>query len=285
MTVGIIGLGLIGGSMAKALKNHTDYTVWGLDIDDRVVKKALMVEAIDREMTPDDLTSCDIVFIALCPGAALAFFERHLAQFQKGAMVVDVCGIKRAVCAPMSAMSKEAGFVFIGGHPMAGREFSGFEYSLTQLFDGASMILVPPDGTAIEKVDFLRKLCLQLGFGAVIIASPEEHDRMIAYTSQLAHVVSNAYVKSPSALKHGGFSAGSFQDLTRVARLNEEMWSELFLGNRDNLMMELDNIILHLSQYRDALEANDRDTLKTLLKEGRLRKEAADPTLAKTGGN
>ena len=277
MTVGVLGLGLIGGSIAKAVKTHTDAQVLGYDISPTVIHKARLVEAIDAPLTDDTLPNCDVVIIAIYPNDTVKILTDQMPNMKKGALVVDCCGVKRVVCQPLKDAAKKAGVVFVGGHPMAGRDFSGFEYSKQDLFATASMILTPYGDTGIERVDEAKKFFLSLGFGRVVITTPEDHDRMIAYTSQLAHVVSNAYVKSPTAQEHYGFSAGSYQDLTRVARLNETMWSELFLENADFLAEELTTLIGNLIRYRQAIQDGDRQRLTDLLREGRELKEQADP--------
>lgn len=189
---------------------------------------------------------------------------------------MDSCGVKRVVCEPLWKVASENGFTFIGAHPMAGLHFSGFEYSDVGMFSEASMIIIPSKDVKIEDLETVKSLYLKLGFTNIQISTPEEHDKIIAYTSQLAHVVSNAYVKSPEAEVHKGFSAGSYKDLTRVAKLNETMWTELFLENEDNLINEVDGIIANLQKYSKALKEHDAVTLKALLKEGRERKEKID---------
>ena len=276
MTIGVIGLGLIGGSMAKSIKYNTQNEVLGTDIDPVVLLKAKLLGAIDEELTEDRIGECDIVIVALYPEAAKQYIISHASVFRKGALVLDTCGVKRYVCEDMWKVADENGFKFIGAHPMAGRHLSGFEYSLVNLFDDASMIVVPSKETDIGDLETLKKLFLDMGFSNIQFSSPEEHDRIIAFTSQLAHVVSNAYVKSPNAKVHAGFSAGSYKDLTRVAKLNETMWTELFLENGENLANEIDIIIDNLQQYSDAIKAGDADMLRELLKVGRECKERID---------
>ena len=274
--IGVIGLGLIGGSMAKALNQLTDDTVYGFDTNPEVVMRAKLVNAIEEELTPEILACCDLVIIALYPEATRETLEKYAGVFKKDAIVMDTCGVKGTICPVGESLAKEHGFYFIGGHPMAGLEHSGFEYARKALFNNASMVLVPPTGTPIAVVDRLKKLLVSIGFTNVQITTPEEHDRMIAFTSQLAHVVSSAYIKSPTAANHAGFSAGSYKDLTRVAKLNETMWTELFLENPDNLADEIDAIIRNLQDYSDAIRGNDPEQLCKLLREGRLRKEEID---------
>ena len=273
MTVGIVGMGLIGGSMAKSIKLHTDHTVLGADVKESELLKAELVGAIDGRLRDDRLRECDIVIVALYPADSVAYIKRNADSFGPGALVVDCSGVKRVVCEALREVVAGRDFTFIGGHPMAGREYSGFKYAKDDLFERASMILTPYPDAPIELVARAKAFFLAAGFLRVVFTTPERHDEMIAYTSQMAHIISSAYVKSELAMKHKGFSAGSFQDMTRVARLNEGMWSELFLSNREPLIHELDGIITRLHQYRGALEREDREELERLLREGREVKE------------
>ena len=276
MRIGIVGLGLIGGSLAKALKYNTEHEVLGTDIDRGVLLKAKLLGAVDDELLPEQLSSCDLVITALYPQDTLDYITQHAQSFKKGAIVMDCCGVKRVICETLWQCAKENGFLFYGAHPMAGLHFSGFAYSDVHMFSNASMILLPPDNADINDLANLKHLFLSIGFTNIQISTPEEHDRIIAYTSQLAHVVSNAYVKSPQAQVHTGFSAGSYKDLTRVAKLNADMWTELFLDNVDNLTAELDGLIENLQQYSRALHEKDAKTLHALLKAGSDRKEKID---------
>ena len=230
MTIGIIGLGIIGGSMAKSLKLRTDHNVLGYDIDAETMAIAHMSGAIDGELDSESIGKCDVVMIALPPTALLRWAEEN-SHLIKNAVLIDLCGVKRAICKRLKEIAYEHGFRYVGGHPMAGREVSGFKNASTELFCGASMILTPDENTDIATLETLKKLFLEIGFERITLSSPDEHDRIIAYTSQLAHITSNAYIKSPTAQMYKGFSAGSFKDLTRVAKLDENMWTELFLGN------------------------------------------------------
>lgn len=276
MEIGVVGLGLIGGSMAKTIRRRTPHTVLGLDTDPQVMYRARLLDAIDGELTPERLGICDMVLVATWPQAAVDYVLQNAARFKPGATVIDLCGVKRAVCGPLFEAARAHGFTFVGGHPMAGIEYSGFDHATATLFDNASMILTPPPGASIQALAEWKHFFRGLGFGRVVMTTPEEHDRVIGYTSQLAHVVSSAYVKSPEAMRHHGFSAGSFRDMTRVARLSEGMWTELFLLNREALTDELDALIGHLKEYRDALAGGDADGLRALLREGRERKEIVD---------
>lgn len=276
MNIGIIGLGLIGGSLAKSIKEHSEHTVWGYDIDPDVITKALMCGAIDEELNEDMLPKCGVVLVALYPERCVQYIQSHADSFAPDALVIDCAGVKRSVFGPVSEIAKEHPWTYIGGHPMAGREFSGFGYAIGSLFEKASMILTPMKDIDVETLEWTKTFFLEIGFRSVRITTPEEHDSMISYTSQLAHIVSGAYVKNPLSAQHKGFSAGSFQDMTRVARLNEDMWTELFLDNADLLVPSIDDLIFRLSQYRKALADRDSQDLNALLKEGRVMKEALD---------
>lgn len=276
MLVGIVGLGLMGGSLAKAISFGTEHTVWGTNRSPDPVKKALELGAIEKELTADGLKECDLVIVSLYPDATIEYIKNNAKLFKKGSVIMDVSGVKRYVCDALEDVAKENEFIFIGAHPMAGFHQSGFDYSSEKMFNNSSMILTPYEYTSKEAVELIKELFLKIGFTNIQMSTPDEHDKIIAFTSQLAHVVSNAYVKSPEALEHKGFSAGSYKDLTRVAFLNENMWSELFLENRDNLIKEIDCIVKNLVQYKEALENNDRENLTDLLREGRILKTKID---------
>ena len=276
MNIGIIGLGLIGGSLAKSIKQHSGHTVWGYDIDPNVITKALMCGAMDDELNDERLAQCGIVLVALYPERCVRYISENADKFAPNTLVVDCAGVKRSVYGPVSEVAKGRSWTYIGGHPMAGREFSGFGYAIGDLFERASMILTPMPDIAIETLEAAKAFFLEIGFRTVRITTPEEHDSMISYTSQLALIVSGAYVKNPMSARHMGFSAGSFLDMTRVARLNEDMWTELFMDNADLLVPSIDDLIMRLSQYRKALAERDEHELHELLKEGRIMKEALD---------
>ena len=276
MKIGIIGLGLIGGSLAMSIRRHTDHTVFGFDIDREVVLRAKAMEAIHDELDDEALQACDILLVALYPEKCVEVLREKAEIIGNRALVVDCAGIKRYVCEQLQPLADEHGWTYIGGHPMAGREFSGFVSARDDLFENASMILCPAPSVGIEVRQAAKAFFLESGFKMVRFCTPAEHDQMIAYTSQLAHVVSGAYVKNPLANAHRGFSAGSFLDMTRVARLNENMWTELFLENVDLLLPAVDDLIFRLGQYRDALSEGDAEKLKSVLREGRLCKEALD---------
>ncbi len=275
MNVGIVGLGLIGGSMAKSIKVRTAHTVWGVDLDAETMTLARLSGAIDGTLSSENLPQCDLVLVAIRPVAAIRWVNENAKMISKKAIVVDLCGVKRNVCTQLAPIAKQYGFAYIGGHPMAGRERGGFVSSSEELFTGASMILTPDQSTDMRMLETLKAFFTDIGFAGLTFSTPEEHDRIIAYTSQLAHLVSSAYVKSPEAQRRRGFSAGSFRDMTRVAHLDEAMWTELFLDDADYLTEQLGILIDHLNEYRDALSTHDAERLQALLKDGREKKAAA----------
>lgn len=271
MIVNVVGMGLIGGSFCRAIKQYTPYICCGTDKNEEVLREAAAEEAIDYVC--DDYSKADLTIFCLYPEGIVEEITKHADEFKKGSIVIDACGIKSYVVSGVYDLLKARGVTFIGAHPMAGREFSGFAFSLADMFENAFFIMTPVDGTPKEAVETVREFAKSLRFREVVITTPEEHDRIIAYTSQLAHVVSSAYIKSPSQKRERGFSAGSFKDMTRVAKLNEDMWTSLFLLNRQPLIEEIDSLILHLQEYRDSLAEEDADRLHELLKDGRILKE------------
>lgn len=272
MNIAVIGLGLIGGSICKALKANTFHHIMGIDTDPETVRKALEQGAIDEEITEERLGEANLTIVALYPVAIVDFIKKNADRFRKGSIVMDICGVKGYIVRNCTPILDEKGVIFIGTHPMAGTEHSGFDYATADLFKNASFIITPSENTPQIAIDLVSTLGACMSFGQVVIATPEQHDSNIAYTSQLAHVVSSAYVKSPSLFRADGFSAGSFLDLTRVAYLNEEMWSSLFMCNKEALLFEINNVINALSEYRDAMANDDIDELRELLRVGTERK-------------
>ncbi|MBE6985331.1 MAG: prephenate dehydrogenase [Ruminococcaceae bacterium] len=272
MNVGIVGLGLIGGSFAKAY-HEAGHRVLAYNRTASVTQFAQMANAVDEELTQENISQCDLILLTLYPKACIEYLEKVGAFISKSAVVIDACGTKRDICAACFPIAQKYGWLFVGGHPMAGTHFSGFKYSRATMFKGAPMVLVPPQRDDMQLIDHVVKLLAPCEFGRFSVTTAEKHDEMIAFTSQLAHLVSNAYVKSPTASVHKGFSAGSYKDMTRVAWLNAPMWTELFLENRDYLLSELDALTAALNAYRQALADGDREKLCQLLDEGKKRKE------------
>lgn len=276
MKIGIVGLGLIGGSMAKAIKENTDHTVLAYDIKESEYLAAELVGIADGRLDDITLGECDSVIISAYPQGTIDYVKSNAKNFKKGALVIDCGGTKEKVCSELYKTADKNGFEFIGGHPMAGTQFSGFSHSRANLFKGATMLLAAQDSTSIETREKARDLFLSIGFGRVQFTTPENHDKVIGFTSQLPHVISNAYVKSPTALQQKGFSAGSYKDLSRVAKLNEKMWAELFLENKENLLFEIDTLIKNLQEYSDALRDENEQKLIEILADGTQKKERAD---------
>ena len=275
MTVGILGLGLIGGSLARAysLEGHR---VLCCNRGQQMLSFSILAGAVEAPLTQENLAECDLVLLAIYPEGSAAWLEENAPYIRRDALVIDCCGIKRQICQRCFRAAEKHGFTFMGGHPMAGTQYSGFKYSRANLFEGAPMVLVPDRFDDIELLDRAKKALAPCHFGSFSVTTAEDHDRMIAFTSQMPHIVSNAFIKSPTALEHRGFSAGSYRDLTRVAWLNAPMWAELFLENDDFLLSELDILIKNLTQYRDAIAEKDQQRLIELLEEGKRRKEEVD---------
>ena len=275
MTVGISGLGLIGGSMAKAYK-RAGHTVYGFDTSEAALGFAQIAGICDGVLDEKSLPLCELILVALYPRDAIKYFEKIAPVISKNAVVIDLCGTKKTVCAAGFSLAERYGFTFVGGHPMAGTHLSGIKHSSADLFKGAPMVLVPHIYDDINFLEKIKNLLAPAGFGRFSVTTAQKHDEIIAFTSQLAHIVSNAYVKSPTATAHKGFSAGSYKDLTRVAWLNENMWTELFLENKEPLLFEIDMLITSLKEYRQAIADNDADRLREILKLGRKAKEKID---------
>ena len=275
MNVGILGLGLIGGSLARAYAK-SGHTVYAYDKDSSIQEFAVLAGAVHHKLTDDTVKICDLILLSVFSGASALWLEQNGKNISKDTLVIDCCGIKEDVCRRCFPIAQKYGFTFVGGHPMAGSHNSGFKYSRSNLFQGAPMVLVPPrydDPLLLQRVKDALEPC---AFKSFSVTTAEEHDKMIAFTSQMPHILSNAFIKSPTAFLHKGFSAGSYKDLTRVAWLNPNMWAELFLANRTNVLQELDFYIEGLQRYRDAIADEDAATLIALLDEGRRRKEEVD---------
>lgn len=268
MKIAIVGLGLIGGSLGRAICSKTSDRVYAFDIDEKSMSTGRLLSAYHERLTDKNVGEMDVIIFSLYLDVLERELDSYCNKLKKGCLVIDLCGNKRRVVNQMQGLAEKYPHLeFISAHPMAGREFSGVSHSTTTLFDRASMILVPVKAD-IRTIKWLKEYSLALGFGKVVMSTAQEHDRIIAFTSQLAHLVSSAYVKSDQAQKSGGFSAGSFRDMTRVAKLSPEMWAELTLDNADHLTDELDKFIKHLQEYREALSSGDKDQLVKLLEDG-----------------
>ena len=275
MTVGILGLGLIGGSLARAYAMEGHRVLCSVR-NENMLAFAMLAGAVEAPLTPENMGECDLILLAIYPDGSASWLEKNAQHIRKDALVIDCCGVKREICQRCFPVAKKYGFIFIGGHPMAGTQFSGFKYSRANLFEGAPMVLVPDRFDDMDLLDRAKNALAPCHFGSFSVTTAAEHDRMIAFTSQMPHIVSNAYIKSPTARSHKGFSAGSYKDLTRVAWLNAPMWAELFLENKDNTLYELDTLINSLKEYRDAIASHDEAALISLLEDGKRCKEEVD---------
>lgn len=275
MNVGILGLGLIGGSLARAYA-MAGHTVYAIQRNESMLSFAMLAGAVLGKLNEETIPHCDLILLAIYPEGSADWLERNAHLVSPDTLVLDCCGTKEVICRRCFPLAKQYGFTFVGAHPMAGSQFSGFKYSRADLFEGAPMVLVPPVFDDMQLLDRVKNALSPCNFGFFSVTTAEDHDRMIAFTSQMPHILSNAFIKSPTALNHKGFSAGSYKDLTRVAWLNPKMWAELFLENKKNILFELDYYINSLQAYRDAIAENDEAELVTLLEEGKLRKEQVD---------
>lgn len=255
LTVGIRGMGLIGGSFAKAFA----------DAGHRVLNL--------KDATGGEIGSCGLVVVCLPPLMVAPWIASHADDFADDALVTDAAGVKGVVCDALASLARTSPWTYVGGHPMAGKERSGYANSSADLFRGASMIFTPYGFTDTAAVERLKSIFSEIGFARFAVTDPKHHDEMIAYTSQLAHVVSSAYVRDGLSREHVGFSAGSYQDMTRVATVDPDIWTDLFLSNAVELDKVLSRLIERLAAYRDAIRAADARELRSLLEEGRTAKE------------
>lgn len=275
MNVGILGLGLIGGSMARAY-TIAGHSVYAAEADSNIYSFAMLAGAVSGSLDETTIPICDLILLAIYPEGSAAWLENNAHLVCSNTLVIDCCGTKQSICDRCFPLANQYGFTFLGGHPMAGSQFSGFKYSRANMFDGAPMVLVPPRYDDILLLDRVKKALEPCGFGSYTITTAKEHDEMIAFTSQMPHIVSNAFIKSPTAQKHKGFSAGSYKDMTRVAWLNPKMWAELCTENSENTIFELETYICNLQKYLDALKNGDMQTLISLFEEGKRCKEEVD---------
>lgn len=283
-TVCIVGLGLMGGSMAMALKGFRRGRILGIDRDAVAREAALTTGTVDAAFAPDKcrdvLGQSDLTVLCLYPEAALSFFEDYAAYLAPHSVLTDVVGVKAPIVqAAQKHLPKDVSFV--GGHPMAGREKSGFSAATGELFRGCNYVLTPTDDTNKEALELVTEMATYIGAGRVTIAHPEHHDHMIAYTSQMAHVLAAAIVHHPSLPHSPGFDGGSFADLTRVATLNEEMWSQLFLMNRQPLCETLRELENELCTLRTLIEKEDKAALRDALAHSTARKHTWEQEAAR----
>ena len=248
-----------------ALK-RAGYEVAGWNRSEKPVKYALENKIIDSRAGNFEY---DVVFVALPPLAAARFIDAQV--FKEGSLVSDICGVKKSI--ENEVYCKPRKFRYVGCHPMAGKEVSGIENACADLFDNANMVITHNDKTDASSLELMRKLTADMGFKYLVECSADTHDKKIAYTSQLAHIVSNSYVKSKEIDGCLGFTGGSFQDMTRIAGVDEEVWSDLYLENAENLIENISNLINVMSEIKEALASTDRQRLIRILSDGRQRFE------------
>ena len=273
MNICVVGMGLIGGSVCKAVREYTTHRIYGVDTDLKTVQAALEDGVVDGIIEDGNYAEIDMTIVCLYPYITAEFLKENMSRFKKDSIVCDFCGIKSFLVQQMTDLAKKCEVRYVSAHPMSGREVGGYANSLKTLSVGKNFIITPVSGTDVAAVKEVALLATQMGVTKIVQTTPEEHDKIIAYTSQLAHIVSSAYVKSPTIEEELGFTGGSFQDMTRVATVNESMWTSLFLLNRDALLSELNMLIENLSLYKDALEQKNDRLMYVLLRDGRLRKE------------
>lgn len=262
MKICVVGLGLIGGSVCLSLK-RAGRGVYGWNRSKNPLSYALKNKIIDG--AAEDFTSFDVVFVALPPEACIDFILH--TPFKEGAVVADICGVKK--CVEDAVYGARRDIKYIGTHPMAGKEVSGVENACENLFDRASMVITRGIYTDERAISLVKSLTKEMGFARIVECSAEYHDRKIAYTSQLAHVVSNAYVKDKESYGCFGFTGGSFQDMTRIAGVDEKVWSSLYLLNKDNLLNNLSQIINNLEEIKTVLSGGDKAEIEAALRRGR----------------
>lgn len=269
MNITVVGLGLIGASLAKAIKKHTSHNVFGIDLDESVLNKAKNDDTIDEIGNEETLAVSDVVIVSIYPLASIDFVKNNAKIIKKGALVIDTCGTKRQICSSLCPIAKENGFEFLGAHPMAGKEKNGYDYSEAELFANAFMILTPTEYNSESAIEKAKNLAKEMHFKNVTISTPLEHDRIIAYTSQIPHVLACAYINDPDAIRHDGFSAGSYKDISRVADINAALWQELFIENKDCLSSHIDMLINNLSRLKEMIENDDNESLTKTLQNAR----------------
>ena len=256
-TIAIIGLGLIGGSMSMALQGFEDYEIVGVDVSQPTLRYAAENHVADRvtEDAEGTLARADVVFLCLHPRGIVEFMERHRDHFKPGCLVTDVCGVKTAILEASRVLPETVDFV--GGHPMAGTEFSGVEHALKHMFRDAHYIVVPRENSAPENVALLGRIAAYIGCRDVVNTTPERHDAIIAYTSQMMHIIAVSVCDDPRLFEFQGFEGDSFRGCTRVAALDVPLWTQLFSMNAPALDRALEQLEENLRAYREAVRSGD----------------------------
>lgn len=276
MNIGIVGLGLIGGSIARRLTKIDDYNVFGADSNFETVKYALEQNIINLELNQENIKDIDILIICLNPVLVLEVLPTYIENLKSDTIVFDIAGNKTAICTQFEIWQKQFPHLhFFSTHPMAGREVFGIENSTDTLFEDKSILLIPQSKNNSKK-QIVIDLYNDLGTREVKITDAKTHDAIIAYTSQLAHIISSGFVDSPLSSSSDGFNGGSFSDLSRVAKMNPFMWTELVLENRENVITCLDFFINNMINFKDAISKNDSEKLLRLFQKGNSKKSVID---------
>ena len=270
--IAIVGMGLIGGSMAMALQGFEEYEIVGVDVSQPTLRFAREHRVADR-VTDDAvqaISQADVVFLCLHPQGIIDFLKQHKDDFKPGALVTDVCGVKGAIVE--AAQVLPAGVEFIGGHPMAGTEFSGVQNALKHMFQGAHYIIVPDENSDPERVALLERMAAYIGCSDVVKTTSEQHDAIIAYTSQMMHVIAVSVCDDPQLFEFVGFEGDSFRSCTRVAALDVPLWTQLFSLNARQLDGALERLEQNINAYRQTLRSGDRQALAQKLEWSAARK-------------
>ena len=275
MSIVIVGLGVVGGSFAMALNKAGYEEVYGIDVNEETIKKAKNLGIIKEGSTEgkDLLEKADIVIISIYPKLVIDFIKKNKDYFKKGSIVTDATGIKCMFIEEVKRLiPKDVDFVF--GHPMAGREKKGIDFATDKVFQGANYIITPIESNKEENIKKIENLALSIGFKRVRRITPECHDEMIGFTSQLPHAIAVALINSDvEGRDTGSFIGDSYRDLTRIANINEELWSELFLGNKNNLLKVINNFELELDLIKKAIYDNDKEEIMKYFRKSTKRRE------------
>lgn len=274
LEITVVGLGLIGGSIAMALRKCSPKKIWAVDIDKDTLHQAWEQGIIDGGFTDgsEPLKKSDLVIISLYPDRTIGFVKEHMEDFKENAIITDTAGIKKKVIGEIWAFLRED-LDFVGGHPLAGREGSGFCQASADIFQGANYLLTPAQSNKKESLGFVEKMIKTIGCKDPIYMKPEEHDRIIALTSQLPHVIAASLVNCSLLEDTGALIGGSFRDATRVARMNVDLWTELLLENRENILTQMEVFIDNITSMKQMLVNEDRDCLDELLRKANDRRE------------
>lgn len=271
--IAVIGLGIIGGSMAYALRGFKNAQIFGCDIDPSTCNKALDCGAVDKASTnpKDAIKNADLIILCVYPEMILEIISKNKDSFKPGAIITDVCGVKTHLAKSIEKILPP-GTEFVGGHPMAGKETHGFDSASPELFGMCGYIITPTDSSTHKGTALIEEMARYIGATRIAKASPSEHDSVIAYTSDLMHVAASALCLDYNKKMNRAYTAGAFRDCTRIANINPQLWTELFIENKSFLLAELDRYIDSLIKFKSAIETSDKERLCSLLTEVRKNK-------------